>query len=352
MNEIEKASVNLITMRMSNHASHSGYDRLIDFVKSNKVYGDRDQSLVSRGVVKGLKSYVGRSNLNWYNRSSLIEEISAGFGWLANSNQVFHFLYGENSYRYLGNLKKIKNKNSIVCTYHTPPNRFQEVVRENRHLKQLDAIVTVSQMQLEYLSQYTGRDRTFFVPHGIDVEYFVPGKPMIEAERPLKCLFVGSHMRDVETLVKAADLLHDWGENCEIVAVTALRNKDTIEKSKSINLRMGVDDNELLSLYQTSDLLMLPLLDATANNSILEALACGLPIVSTDLDGIQDYVNEKCAILVKMKDAKGLAEAVVQLSRDASLRQKMGISSREQSMIFSWQNVAEKMNDIYKLVGK
>lgn len=42
-------------------------------------------------------------------------------------------------------------------------------------------------------------------------------------------------------------------------------------------------------MYQESDLLVV-LLDSTANNSLLEAMACGMPMVTTDLQGVRDYV--------------------------------------------------------------
>jgi len=350
MNYSIDGKINLITTRMSNHARHSGYDRLVEFIEAKNVFSETELSLFSRVLARGLSSFVNNSNLEWYNRHSFIEEINAGRNWLISRGQIFHYLYGENSYRYLGNLKSVNKSNAIVCTYHTPPDRFCQVVRLHEHLKQLDAIVAVSRVQIDYLSQFTGCERTFFVPHGIDVDYFKPGVAAQKNEGPIKCLFVGTHLRDVETLVEVSHLLNGWGEQCEIVAVTGARNKEIIQKSNNIRLRMGVTDEELLQLYQQSDILLLPLLDATANNSVLEAMACGLPIVSTDLEGVKDYVNEECALLFKKKDAKGLAEGVIQLARDQDLRESMSAACRTQAMKFSWESIADQMREIYKLV--
>ena len=341
-------------MRMSNHASKSGYDRLIDFIETEKVFGETEISMFARVLTKGLrpliKPLIRGSALEWYNRDNFITEFNASKKWLITKGQIFHFLYGENSYRYLGYLKSINKRNSIVCTYHTPPERFRQVVRKYDHLKHIDAIVAVSRMQVDYLSKYTGSERTFYVPHGIDVDYFKPGERDKGQETSVKCLFVGSHLRDVETLVDASILLKSWGKKIEIIAVTAPRNKSIIERSDNIDLRMGISDAELLQLYQQSDMLLLPLLEATANNSLLEAMACGLPIVSTDLEGVRDYVNNEIAILVRKKDPRALAEAVVDLASNNKLREKMSKLCREQALKFSWESVADQMRDIYNIV--
>lgn len=100
-------------------------------------------------------------------------------------------------------------------------------------------------------------------------------------------------------------------------------------------------------MYQRSDLMVLPLTDATANNSILEAMACGVPIVSTELAGVRDYVDAACAVLVPTKDPERLARAILDLRGDDGQRQAMRGASRLRAEAFAWTRIAERTLEVY-----
>lgn len=72
-----------------------------------------------------------------------------------------------------------------------------------------------------------------------------------------------------------------------------------------------MSEEDLLVAYRQADLLALPLKDCTANNSILEAMACGLSVVTTDIGGIRDYVDDTCALLSARGDAEEMAKNIM-----------------------------------------
>lgn len=344
--------VNIISLRMRHHAKSSGYDRLCDYVDANVISSIDDWTLGKRIVTRLLRFAIGRSCQQWYHRDSLYSELRAATQWLRRSGQVFHYLYGENSYRYLGGMKSFYHRNYIVCSYHTPPDKFKNVVRSVRHLKYLNAVIVVSTIQQEYFSSLVGNERVFYVPHGIDVNYYRPSDNEIKNKKANEvcCLFVGSHLRDLETLVSVMKRLEGVQKNIIFKIVTKKDNWKYFSESKNAILLANLKSDDLLDLYQSSDIFVMPLQDCTANNSLLEAMACGMPIVSTDLAGVRDYVNDDCALLAPKSDVKKLVDIIDGLASDIKKRLVMAKASRKQSLVFRWEKVADEVKDVYRTV--
>ena len=341
----------MIYSRFAHHASHSGYDQLA------KYLGDPLWSL--RGLGRLLKlcdldeRITEHSGLLWYN--GLRDELIAAVDMLWQRPRIYHFLYGENGYRYLRNVPWSR-RHKIMSTFHVPPALFTEVMHTVEHLKCLDAVIIIARNQWDTLASIVGEERVFFIPHGIDTEFFCPANSALRDDRTT-CLCVGHHLRDLPTLCEVARIVVPQVPNARFVLVDNLffrdRSMDThryldhFETSPSLELRTDVSEADLLKMYQTSDLLLLPLHDCTANNSLLEGIACGLPAVVTDVGGVRDYVDETCAALVPPDDAESMAEQVLGLLNDESRRKRLAAESRKRALCFDWNVVAEQMKDAY-----
>lgn len=339
----------IITLKMQHHASNSGYDRLIDFLDARTIHTSNDLSVTKRVLAKCVSPVIRSSGTLWYHRANLLTELEAAKKWLRSSNQVFHFLYGENSYRYLGVVKqRIAPHNKIVCTYHTPQQRFQEVVKQKNHLKKIDAVIVVSTVQKEFFSSLLGADKVFYVPHGVDLEFFQPSNIAKVNDGELRCIFVGQHLRDFETLAQTAKLLEHEKYKIRFVIVTREDKHVHFKGLSNVDFHSSVSDNDLVSLYQSADVLLLPLLDCTANNALLEGMACGLPVVSTDLIGVRDYVNDACALLTPKQNVSALVTALSELCENPELRTQMGKQSRKKAKEFDWVQIALQTKKVYE----
>lgn len=104
-------------------------------------------------------------------------------------------------------------------------------------------------------------------------------------------------------------------------------------------------------LYREATLSLNPSLADNMPNSVLEALACGLPVVSTDVGGVPHLVrHEHTALLVKPGDAEGMAQAMIRLIEDETLRANLIRNGSEHVRAFTWERVGEKWMGLYREV--
>ena len=264
-----------------------------------------------------------------------------------SEKHVLHFLYGHLSFRYLKSFT-LSDNFKVVLTIHEPP----ELIRcwKFKHLfNYADAIVAVSNSQKAYLRQLYGRKKVYIVPHGIDTKYYYPLKVKYE-NKAFTTVSVGHYMRDVQTLVNVIRLLRKRGLACKHRIVTFKRFFSAYENLDNVELYTAISDEKLRTLYQTSDCLLLPLENATANNTVLEAMACGLAIISTSCGGLGEYTTRRCSFLEKQGDTESIIRRVIQLKNSPRLMDKMGFESRKKAESFSWEKVSKEIQVLYKRI--
>src|SRR5205823_14341259 len=100
----------------------------------------------------------------------------------------------------------------------------------------------------------------------------------------------------------------------------------------SVTFRGWVSQPECAKILGSADVFVLPSLYECGGAVVLEAMALGLPVIATDWGGPADYLDSSCGILVDPASpeafAQGLADAMLRLGRDESLRRSMGAAGR------------------------
>jgi len=87
------------------------------------------------------------------------------------------------------------------------------------------------------------------------------------------------------------------------------------------------------------DVFVLPSLAEGTPNSIVEAMAHGVPVIASEVGGIPDMLDAHSGIIVPPGDTTALADAMLMLARDPQLRVDMGIAARERYQKFFAPNV-------------
>ncbi|MBN1642542.1 MAG: glycosyltransferase family 4 protein, partial [Anaerolineae bacterium] len=261
---------------------------------------------------------------------------------------ILHCLDGERGVQYLPDLPSwlLRSRPAFLATFHQPPDRLRALV-DPRVYSGMDRIIVLCPEQVDFVQQYVPGEKVVMLLHGVDTGFFCPADRCL-VDNHFRCLSVGYHMRDYEMVLQIADrLVGETGIEFHIVSSAV----EGMRLPANVRVYGRLSDEELRRLYQTSDVLFLPLLGATANNTIVEAIACGLPVVTTDLPALRTYLTDQEAILVEGRAPERYVDALLYLRRDADLRAAMGRCARTRAEELSWSRIAPLYESLYETVA-
>lgn len=112
-----------------------------------------------------------------------------------------------------------------------------------------------------------------------------------------------------------------------------------------------VDSNQLLRLYSTATLLLFPSLSEGFGFPIIEAMACGCPVITSNISSMPEVAGD-AAFLVNPYDAEDICKAVFKVLSDDNFRKELKQKGFQNIKRFSWKETAKEMVDIfYKVLG-
>ncbi|HEX8009590.1 MAG TPA: glycosyltransferase family 4 protein [Casimicrobiaceae bacterium] len=119
----------------------------------------------------------------------------------------------------------------------------------------------------------------------------------------------------------------------------------------SVTFTGQLEGEQMAQLYRGADLFLNPSLADNLPVSILEALASGVPIVSTNVGGIPFVVeSERTALLVPPRDPTAMAEAALRLLRDGELAVRLRANGLKAVEVYSWPQVRDRLFSVYRRV--
>ena len=205
------------------------------------------------------------------------------------------------------------------------------------------------------------------IHNGIDTDAWAPGRELgsLRDELTLGQAFpvigyVGRIMpeKDLETWLRAAAVVSEKHPQARFVLVGEGKDSTTLDQLKMLARELGIAErtyfpgyrSDLFPIYASFDLFFLSSRREGLPNSILEAMAMGLPVVTTDVAGAKELVSDgQTGFVLSQGDVDGLGRALITLSSDATLRQRMSQAGRRRvEREFSFATRLRRIEGLYE----
>lgn len=199
--------------------------------------------------------------------------------------------------------------------------------------------------------------------NGIDTDEFRPAEGEKIGPFTILCVSRLIQRKGVDYLIRALPAIINRHKDVRLVIAGEGKMETELKELAS---GLGIADNivfrgyvrhdDLPALYRDADVFILPSLWEGMSNTLLEAIASGLPVVVTETGGTAELVKDigigrGNGIVIPKEDSRAISEAVLRLLDSKELRTEMGARSRETALEFSWEEVAEQYLKIYKECG-
>jgi phosphatidyl-myo-inositol alpha-mannosyltransferase len=248
----------------------------------------------------------------------------------------------------------------VVATFHSWFQRsalcriFRRTLqaRLDRHA----AAVAVSEPVVEAHARYFTADWKV-IPNGVDTAFFHPVNSTRPTAPPHEILFLGrlDPRNGLDTVLAAMPAIVQQlpGTRLTIAGDGPLRRVyQRLAGPVEDHVRfVGSVNGNRPEVYSQADLYLCPTTKASFGITLLEAMACGTPLVVSDITGFRELIaGGEEAVLVPRNDVAAWANTIVTLLRDEPHRREMAGAGLRKAARFSWPNVAQEVMAVYRWV--
>ena len=249
--------------------------------------------------------------------------------------------------------------------------RFNFVLRsyEKKLMNRSDALIAVSKYTVDELTELYGinKNKIHVIYNGVDVQKFKPRLNRAELRREFGleedkkiALFVGRlyHRKGLETLLQSIPpVLKEFSNVKFVISGKGFKQKE--ESLKKLAKQLDIEDHvtflgyvpdeKLPNLYSASDIFVLPAIYENFPFAILEAQSTGLPVISTKVGGIPEFiVDNENGFLIDPGDPTQVTQKVLTLLQNPNHAKEMGDHGRKLiEEKFDWRLITQQVIDLY-----
>jgi glycosyltransferase involved in cell wall biosynthesis len=195
------------------------------------------------------------------------------------------------------------------------------------------------------------------IPNGVELDRFFPTGTS-EKSKVLRLLTVGrlSVTKRIDLLIDAVEILHRTACKLHLTIVGGGQMERQLRKivaerelGEVIKLTGRISSEKIPELYRRNDIFISASMQEGMSNAMLEAMASGLPIVTTRCEGLAELIDGN-GLVIEKDNIEEIAKAVKRLADNPELYKQMSVAARKQAEKFDWVNVASSYIEQYRKI--
>jgi glycosyltransferase involved in cell wall biosynthesis len=227
--------------------------------------------------------------------------------------------------------------------------------------RSVDAFITIShEIDDELVALNVDAEKRVFIPNGVDTRRYLPvseeHKQKLRTElsvpmRAMVAIYAGRLVPEkrIDQLLAVWMKVHASFHNSHLLIVGSGPEESRLRQMNGNGVQFTGQVNDARRYLQAADLFVLPSSTEGLSNSMLEAMACGLPVLATKVGGALDVIqHDRSGYLIPPDDVDALQHGLESLLKEKSLRLRLGDAGRQRIVSdFSLDSVAERLASLY-----
>jgi len=226
--------------------------------------------------------------------------------------------------------------------------------------KNVDKIVCVNEDYIPVFKEWgVDPNKLVFIPNGVDTKKFSPGKSQVK--KKLKdekiILYFGRlhYQKNVDLLIRSFKYVKEKINDIKLIIIGTGADFDKLKNMSAgdndIIMTGFIPDDNLIDYLRAADIVVFPSRGENASLTIMEAMACELPVVSSDVGNAKKILGDGRGILLEKYTEEEIADICVNVLNDEKKAEKIGKDARKYvEKNHSWDIISKKTQDLYKAV--
>jgi glycosyltransferase involved in cell wall biosynthesis len=223
--------------------------------------------------------------------------------------------------------------------------------------KNASVIVANSKGLRELALKFMPQVKINVIYNGIDTSKFIPADNK-KIQKPLRLLIVGRLIsrKRIDLLIEATAELNQLGipAKLNIAGEGNLMNElislaEKLQIADKVHFLGRVPSDQMPEIYRNNDIFLMSSMHEGMSNAMLEAMASGLPIITTRCEGAEELITDN-GVVVEQPQAQLIANAVQCLAKNKESYNLMSTAARKQAENFTWHTVAEQYMHCYNKI--